>query len=84
MGAVYRSLADRSSLVAADRYDPYGLYFAPGYVSRFYQKYKATYVNPKINLVSQIENLGESFFPDYFFLVLFFPLLFLEAITEPV
>jgi outer membrane receptor protein involved in Fe transport len=41
-------------LVAADRYDPYGLYFAPGYARRYYRTYEATYINPKINIVSQI------------------------------
>ncbi|MBI4547872.1 MAG: TonB-dependent receptor, partial [Ignavibacteriae bacterium] len=42
--------------IPADRYDPYGLYFAPGYVRRFYQTYHARYINPKINIVSQIDD----------------------------
>ncbi|MBI2430333.1 MAG: TonB-dependent receptor, partial [Ignavibacteriales bacterium] len=41
--------------IAADRYDPYGLYFAPGYARRFYQTYHAQYINPKFNIVSQID-----------------------------
>lgn len=42
--------------VAGDRYDPYGLYFAPGYARRFYQTYDASYINPKVNIVSQIDD----------------------------
>lgn len=42
--------------VAGDRYDPYGLYFAPGYAGRFYQTYDASYINPKVNIVSQIDD----------------------------
>jgi outer membrane receptor protein involved in Fe transport len=45
--------------LTTDRYDPYGLYFAPGYVRPLYQKYEASYINPKINLVSQIDEHNE-------------------------
>ncbi len=43
----------------ADRYDPYGLYFAPGYARRFYQQYQASYFSPKVNIVSQLNQHHE-------------------------
>jgi len=45
---------DSIYMIPADRYDPYGLYFAPGYARRYYQTYDASYINPKISLVSQL------------------------------
>ncbi|TAK57994.1 MAG: TonB-dependent receptor, partial [Bacteroidetes bacterium] len=44
----------RANFIPGDRYDPYGLYFAPGYMRRVYQKYHAIYFNPKVNIVSQL------------------------------
>jgi len=53
--AGYLSLNDlKPYYIPADRYDPYGFYWAPGYARRYYQTFIASYINPKINLVSQI------------------------------
>ncbi len=61
LNSVYRiegtdTITYKPYFVAGDRYDPYGLYFAPGYGSRFYQAYDASYINPKVNIVSQIDD----------------------------
>lgn len=39
---------------SGDRFDPYGLFWAPGYIRRSYIKYNASYIDLKGNLVSQL------------------------------
>ena len=54
IGAYLDANGLRPYYISSDRYDPYGLYFAPGYARRYYQTYHTQYYNPKLSVVSQI------------------------------
>lgn len=55
MGEYLNANGYSNNFISASRYDPYGLYYAPGYAVGVFQTYHAQYYNPKFTVVSQVD-----------------------------